>query len=245
MKFQVRPPSVTISSTGSTVVPDASSTTTRSSPARRLSRLDLPTLGLPTIATRRGPLRGVEVLGRRVGQGLEDGVEHVAAPPAVQRGDRVRLAESEVPQPSCLGLGALVVDLVGGEHDGLLGGAQDADDLLVDVGDADRGIHDEQHGVGDLDRDLGLGGDALGQPAGVGVPATGVDDRERAAVPVGVVRHPVAGHAGHVLDDSFPATDDAVDQGRLADVGAPDHSENGYDVSHRWILSEGGRGGRA
>ena len=38
--------------------------------------------------------------------------------------------------------------------------------------------------------------DALGEPARVGVPAAGVDDRERAAVPVGVVGHPVAGDPG-------------------------------------------------
>ena len=37
------------------VVPATLSTTTRSEPASRLSRLDLPTLGRPTSATRRGP----------------------------------------------------------------------------------------------------------------------------------------------------------------------------------------------
>src|SRR6478736_1499930 len=54
-KRQVLPPSSMSSSTGSRVVPATLSTTTRSEPARRLSRLDLPTLGRPTRATRRGP----------------------------------------------------------------------------------------------------------------------------------------------------------------------------------------------
>src|SRR3954447_16437349 len=49
------PPRVMSSSTGSTVVPATSLTTTRSSLATLFSSEDLPTFGLPTIATRRGP----------------------------------------------------------------------------------------------------------------------------------------------------------------------------------------------
>ena len=125
MKRQVRPPSSTSSSTGSTVVPATLSTTTRSSPASLLSSEDLPTLGLPTIAMRRGPPTSLEALARRLGQRREDGVEHVAGAATVQGGDRERLAEPEVPQAVGLGLGALVVDLVGGQHDRLAGRAQD------------------------------------------------------------------------------------------------------------------------
>ena len=76
-------------------------------------------------------------------------------------------------------------------------------------------------------RDLGLGGDALGQPARVGIPAAGVDDGEGAAVPVGVVGDPVAGHPRNVLDDGLATAQDAVDQGGLADVGAPDDGQHG------------------
>ena len=119
-------------------------------------------------------------LGGRFGQCREDRVEHVAGAAAVQRGDRERLAETEVPQRRGLGLGALVVDLVGGEHDGLAGAAQDLHDGLVGVGDADGGVDHEQRRVGDGDGDLGLRGDPLGEAAGVGVPAAGVDDGERA-----------------------------------------------------------------
>ncbi len=46
---------LTSSSTGSTVVPATLSTTTRSLPARAFSSEDLPTFGLPSSATRRGP----------------------------------------------------------------------------------------------------------------------------------------------------------------------------------------------
>ena len=81
-------------------------------------------------------------------------------------------------------------------------------------------------GVRDVDRDLRLGADALGQPPGVRVPAAGVDHGEGAAVPDGVVGDPVAGDAGLVLDHGLPAADDPVDQGRLAHVGAADHGQD-------------------
>ena len=54
-KRQISPSSSTSESTGSTVVPATSCTTERSSPETLLSRLDLPTFGFPTSATRRGP----------------------------------------------------------------------------------------------------------------------------------------------------------------------------------------------
>jgi len=58
MKRYTSPPSSTSSSTGSTVVPATLSTTDRCWPVSLLSSDDLPTLGLPTIATRRGPPTG-------------------------------------------------------------------------------------------------------------------------------------------------------------------------------------------
>ena len=144
----------------------------------------------------------------------------------MQRGDRHRLAQPEVPQPVGLGLGALVVHLVRREYDGLAGLAQDPDDGLVVVGDPDPGVDHEQHRVGDVHRDLGLRADALGQPARVGVPAAGVDDGEGAAVPDGVVGDAVAGDAGDVLDHGLAAADDPVDQRRLAHVGAADDGQD-------------------
>ena len=196
MNFQILPPSSTSSSTGSTVVPDASSTTTRSSPASLFSSEDLPTFGRPMIAIRRGPPIGSpKRLLRRLRQGGQDRVEHVAGAAAVQRRDRVRLAEAEVPEAVGLRLGALVVDLVRRQDHRAAALAQHLDDRLVGVGDADGRVDHEQHRVGQRDRDLGLGGDPLGQTLGVRVPAAGVDDREGAAVPVRVVGDPVPGHA--------------------------------------------------
>ena len=226
MKRQVRSPISMSSSTGSTVVPATLSTTTRSDPASLFSREDLPTLGLPTSAIRRGPPTSPKRLRRRLGQRGQDRVEHVARAAAVQRRDREGLAEPEVPEPGGLGLGALVVDLVGRQHDRLAGLAQDLDDCLVRVGDADRGVDDEEHGVGQRDGDLGLQRDPLEESLRVRVPAAGVDDGERAAVPVGVVGDAVAGDAGLVLDDGLAAADDPVDQRRLPDVGAADDGQH-------------------
>jgi hypothetical protein len=125
-----------------------------------------------------------------------------------------------------LRLGTRVVDLVGGQHDRLAGLAQDLDDGLVVVGDADGRVDDEQHGVRQRHRDLGLRTDGGRHPPRIGVPAAGVDDGESATGPVGVVGHSVAGHARHVLDHGLAAADDPVDERRLADVGPADHGEH-------------------
>ncbi len=62
MNFQVMPPRLISSSTGSRVVPASSLTTTRSSPATLFSREDLPTFGRPMSAMRRGPPSAVPKL---------------------------------------------------------------------------------------------------------------------------------------------------------------------------------------
>jgi hypothetical protein len=102
-----------------------------------------------------------------------------------------------------VGLGALVVDLVRDEHDRLAGAAQQAHDSFVVVGGTHGGVDDEQHGVGEVDGDLGLLGHPQVDAAGVDGPAAGVDEGEAPAEPLGVVGDAVAGHAGHVLDDGL------------------------------------------
>lgn len=176
---------------------------------------------------RRGPPHGAEGLGGGVGEGLEDLVEQVAGAPAVQRGHRVRLAETEGPEHGGVGLGGGAVDLVGREHDGLPRAAQQLHDGLVRVGGADGGVHDEDDRVGGLDGELGLGGDGGVDTEDVLLPAAGVDDLEAAACPLGLVGDPVTGDPGLVLDDGLTAADEAVHQGRLADVRTADDGENG------------------
>ncbi|CAM5711636.1 hypothetical protein SVIOM342S_05728 [Streptomyces violaceorubidus] len=139
----------------------------------------------------------------------------------------MRLAEAQRPQVGGVRLAARAVDLVGAQHDGLAGLAQQPDDRLVGVGGTDLGVHDEDDRVGGLDGVLGLGGDGGVDAQDVLLPAAGVDDLEAAARPLGLVGDAVAGDAGLVLDDRLTAADDAVHEGRLADIGAADDGEDG------------------
>lgn len=139
----------------------------------------------------------------------------------------MRLAETEGPQRGGVRLAALAVDLVGAEHDGLAGPAQQLDDGLVGVRGTDGGVHHEDDRVGRLDRVLRLGGDGGVQAEDVLLPAAGVDDLEAAARPLRLVGDAVAGDARLVLDDGLAAADDPVHQGRLADVRAADDGEDG------------------
>ena len=227
MNCQVRPPSCTSSSTGSTVVPAASSTTTRFSPASWLSRLDLPTFGLPTIAIRRGP-RGAS----KTSSGASGSASRTASSRSpLPRPCRADTANGS-PSPRFHSVAASASarwssTLLAARTTGLPAASQDLHHGLVGVGDPDVGVDHEQHRVGQADGDLGLQRDLLGQPARFGVPTAGVDDREPAAVPLGVVRHPVARYSRDVLDDRLAAAEDAVDERRLADVGAPHDREDG------------------
>ncbi len=70
-------------------------------------------------------------------------------------------------------------------------------------------------------------------------PAAGVDDGERAAVPVGLEHLAVAGDAGLLLDDGVAPPDEAVHQRRLADVGAADDGDDREGGVHERTLHRG------
>jgi hypothetical protein len=98
--------------------------------------------------------------------------------------------------------------------------------VLVGGRGPDVDVDDEQHGVGQVDGDLGLHGDGLVDADGVGLPPAGVDEGEAASAPLGLVRDAVARHAGLVLDDGLAPPEDAVDHGALADVRTTDDGEH-------------------
>ncbi len=179
--------------------------------------------------------RGAEGLLGRLRQRLQDGVQHVAGAAPVQRGDGVRLTEPERPQVGGVGLTAETVHLVGGQHDGLAGLAQQSYDGLVGVGGADLGVDDEDDRVGGLDRVLGLRGHGGVDPEDVLLPAAGVDDLEPAPGPLGLVGHTVTRDAGLVLHDGLAAADDAVDESRLADVRPAHDGEDGQRPVSRLV----------
>ena len=226
MNSHTRPPSCTTSSTGSTVVPATESTTTRFSPASRLSRLDLPTLGFPTIATRRGPRSGSKSCGGASGSAASTASSRSPLP-------RPCRAETGIGSPSPRFQRAADSASIRWSSTLLAArttGFPDRRKILTTVSSAsvmpDRRVDHEKHGVGQADGRLGLQRDLLGHPACVGVPPAGVDEREPTAVPLGVVRDPVAGDARDVLDDGLSAAEDPVDEGRLADVRPSDDGQH-------------------
>jgi len=62
---------------------------------------------------------------------------------------------------------------------------------------------------------------------GVAEDAAGVDESEGHALPLGVMRHDVAGGPGHRVDDGATGARDAIEERRLAHVGAADEHHGG------------------
>ena len=182
------------------------------------------------LADDRDPARAADLgvaLGRRLGQRGEDGVEHVARAAAVQRGDRrtarpARGSTGRRPRPRCAGRRPCWRRARPACRTArrILTTASSASVMPTVASTTNSTASASATAISAWARD------PLGQAAGVGVPAAGVDDGEGAAVPVGVVGDPVAGHAGDVLDDRLAAADDPVDQRRLADVGPADDGED-------------------
>ena len=227
MKRQVRPPSSTSSSTGSTVVPATLSTTTRSEPASLLSSEDLPTLGLPTIAMRRGPPTVPKVSG-----GVSGSAARIAS--SMSPEPRPCRAETACGSPSPRFHSPSASASVRWSSTLLAASTTGLPDLRRILTTASSWsvmptVASTTNSTASASVTAISAWPAIrsARPARVGVPAAGVHDGEGAAVPGGVVGHPVAGHAGHVLDDGLAAADDPVDQRRLADVGAADHREHG------------------
>ena len=94
---------------------------------------------------------------------------------------------------------------------------------------ADLGVDDEQQQVGLVDRrrDLAADLDVHRRLRIVGHTA-GVDQPERAAVPVGAREMAVARRARFFGDDGLLVADDAVEQRRLSDVRPADERDDGY-----------------
>ena len=119
-----------------------------------------------------------------------------------------------------------VVDFVGDKNDGLLSRAQHTHNAFVGGGCPHHRVDDKKNGVGKVNGDFGLLCNGKIDAPGVGLPTAGVDKREPAIVPLGLVGNAVAGYAGNVLDDCFATPENSVDQRRLADVGSTDNRQH-------------------
>ena len=163
--------------------------------------------------------------GRR--QEVDHGVEEVAGAPPVQGADREGIAHPEGDELPGGRLPVGVVDLVHHQADRWAGPADDLGCGQVLVGHPGGHVDHQEHHVG-----LGQGPFGLLAHLGVervasGQPAAGVHDGEGHADPLGRQHLAVAGDAGLLLDHGRPLAHDAVDQGRLADVGPPGHDDHG------------------
>ena len=128
----------------SRVVPGCSLAITRSSPIRRLTSVDLPTLGRPMIATR-------IALGRRSGSGAgcrprgpsQHRVDQLAAALAVRGRDRLRRAQPEHVKIGRHQVGVQALGLVERQHHRLARAAQLARDELILGGQPGARIREE------------------------------------------------------------------------------------------------------
>ena len=166
----------------------------------------------------------------------------------MQGGHREGLAEAELPHGGGLGLGALIIDFVGGQHHGLPATAQHLHDSLVDVLGANGRIDNKDHCIRRGDGEFGLLCDPRSHSLRIRSPATGVHQHKLAPVPGGVIGDPVTSYSRHVLDHSLPATEHAVHQGRLTDIGSAnnchhrqtcDSSAVAMSLIFAWTLSLG------
>ena len=221
----------------SRVVPGMSWTTDRSSPMSRLNSVDLPTLGRPTMATdedlrparRRRPssARRPSALG---GQARSTQlVEQVAGAAAVQRADRDGLAEAEAPgSPRRRPPGWRRRPCWPRRSTGMSRPPQQRRRpgvVLVVTPTVD--VDDEEHGVGVVDGPLALAADLRrrGRSSVASQPpvSTTMNGRPLHSAST-ALRSRVTPGCSSTMASRRP--DDAVEQGRLADVGPADDGDD-------------------
>ena len=208
----------------------------RSSPIRALKSDDLPTFGLPRIATR---IASPETAGRdspTSSSRSDDLVEQIAGARAVHTRDRQRVAEPEPVELERERFLRRVVDLVREHEHRLVRETEDRRELLVARRDARPRIDDEEDEVGLRHRDAGLVDDRAGN--GVlarDIDAAGVDQQEPLAGPVADELLAVAGRAARLVDDRGARRGEAVDQRGLADVRVADDRDRAQKVRARQV----------
>ena len=240
---RLRRPAVSTSRTGlpchsqsrlieSRVIPASGPVIIRSSPSIRLTRVDLPALGRPTIASFSGAafvlvlVLGFDLLALDV---RPERLEQVDEPFAMLGADRDRLAKAERKASSMPGLAGAALGLVGGDDHRRRLGAQPAGDLLVERGQALARVDQEQGDVGVAHRGLGLGAHPARQACAGPRPRTrrcrspGIRGRAGCASPSRRSRVT----PGPVVDQRQPLADQPVEQRRFADIGPADDGDGG------------------
>ena len=211
--------------------PATSETITRSRPRKAFTSEDLPTFGRPMTASRtRSSSSAVDrLVGRKQ---LDEPVEQVAGAEALRGRDGHRVAEPEPVEVVREREVARRVDLVRDEHDGHVAAAQEVGDLLVARPHAGTRVDDEHRDLRVGQRGARLVLDRDGERVlVVEVHAAGVDQRERAPVPVGLELLAVARDARALVHDRLARLGEAVHQRRLAHVGVADDGDLHASIS--------------
>jgi hypothetical protein len=192
--------------------------------------VDLPTFGRPTIGDLGALVVGVFLLvvGR---EGREHELDQLLDAVAVRRRDRQRIAEAERVE---VGSDHRAVDALGLVDDHMHrppGAAQARGDVLVVRGAPGAAVDQEQQHVGLGDGLLGLARHLVHDAVlGHRVEAGGVDDQIVAVADATDTVVAVAGEAGLVGDERVAGARQAVEQGRLADIGPADQNDGGFHL---------------
>ena len=238
----------------SRVVPGASCTTARSSPTRRLNRVDLPTLGRPTMATENGfpasrapparqigPIVGPPRLGASSGSGGSCSTMMSSSSPL----PRPCSADTGIGSPSPSRVKSQASDsrlasstLFTASSTGLATAAARRNQRVL-LGDPDRAVDHHDHEVGLVDGPFGLEADLAGQRFVGADPPAGVDDQEGPPDPFRLDHLAVPGDPGLFLDDRLPAPDDPVHQRALAHVGPPDDAPTDWRLAVFVVTARG------
>ena len=165
----------------------------------------------------------VSVRGLRSRGQLDDPVEQVAGAEALRRRHRDRLAEAERVELGGQRDVARESILLAATTTGIGDAAQQIRDLVIAGAQTGAGVDHQHGGVGVGERRLHL---LVHRPGQLGpvvqVDPAGVDQRQRAAVPLGVQLLAVAGDAGALVHHRLARLGEPVDQRGLSDVGISD-----------------------
>ena len=152
--------------------------------------------------------------------------------------DRDRLVKAKLigfEQPR---FGGFAFGLVGDQHNRRRRAAQPARNFMVERGHTRARINHEQGDIGMIDCGLRLHPHPPRQGRRIFIfKPCGVDDAEIHAEEARIAFPPVARHAGLVIDQRQPFTDQPVEQRRFADIGAPDNGDGGERARHGFMRS--------
>ena len=176
-----------------------------------------------------------------IGEERHQGLEEIRQPFAVLGRERHRIAQAQ--REGLVGAchARIALRLVGDEDDGLARAAHHLGERAGRREDADAGIDDEEDHVGVADGGLRLGAHAAEERFLVGLlEPCGVDDAEFQVAEPSLALAAVSGDARLVVDERELLADEAVEQGRLADIGPPDDGdERRHVMSSLYVLLTG------